>query len=94
MGGAAGARDLFAALLPLRERLQGPEHPGTLAARGSLARWTGLAGDAAGARDLFAALLPIQERVSGAEHPDTLAVRNDLAYWTGQAENKPGDDVN
>jgi hypothetical protein len=37
-----------AALLPIEERLLGPEHPATLNARANLARWTGVAGDAAG----------------------------------------------
>ena len=32
-GDAAGARDQFAALLPVVERVLGPEHPDTLAAR-------------------------------------------------------------
>jgi len=31
------ARDLFAALLPIRERVQGREHPDTLTTRGDLA---------------------------------------------------------
>ena len=57
-GDAAGARDQFAALLPIEERVLGPEHPETLAARDNLAVWTGAAGDAAGARDqLLAATL-------------------------------------
>ena len=43
-GDAAGARDQFAALLPVRERVLGPEHPDTLTARHELARWTGEAG--------------------------------------------------
>ena len=60
---------------PCSERVLGPEHPDTLAARDSLARWTGEAGDPAGARDQFAALLPVCERVLGPEHPDTLIVR-------------------
>ena len=84
-GDAAGARDQFAALLPVRERVSGPEHPGTLTARSNLARWTGQAGDAAGARDQFAALLPVRERVLGPDHPDTLSTRSILADWTGQA---------
>ena len=58
-GDAAGARDQYAALLPVLERVLGPEHPDTLAARDNLAHWTGEAGDAAGARDQFAALLPV-----------------------------------
>ena len=32
-GDAAGARDQFAALLPIRERVLGPEHPDTLTTR-------------------------------------------------------------
>jgi hypothetical protein len=42
-GDAAGARDQFAALLPIRERVLGPEHPDTLTTRASLAYWTGQA---------------------------------------------------
>ncbi len=38
-GNAAGARDQFAALLPLREQVLGPEHPDSLAARAGLAHW-------------------------------------------------------
>jgi hypothetical protein len=57
-GDAAAARDEHAALLPVRERVLGPEHPDTLTTRASLAYWTGHAGDPAGARDQFAALLP------------------------------------
>ena len=74
-GDAAGARDQYAALLPIAERVLGAEHPDTLTARASLARWAGQAGDAAGARDQYAALLPIAERVLGAEHPYTLSAR-------------------
>ena len=40
-GDAAGARDQFAALVPVRERVLGAEHPDTLTVRGNLARWTG-----------------------------------------------------
>jgi hypothetical protein len=36
----AAARDQHAALLPVRERVSGPEHPDTLATRQALARWT------------------------------------------------------
>ena len=71
-GDPAAARDQFAALLPVRERVLGPEHPDTLTARANLARWTGQAGDPATARDLFAELLPVHERVSGPDasrHP-------------------------
>src|SRR5262249_44431221 len=72
-GDAPSARDQFAALLPVRERVSGPEPPATLAARAGLAFWTGQAGDAASARDQFAALLPLDQRVLGPKHLDTLA---------------------
>ncbi len=84
-GDAAAARDQYAALAPVCERILGPEAPTSLAARYGLARWSGTAGNAAGARDQFAALLPVRERVSGPEHPDTLNVRHSLAYWIGEA---------
>ncbi|MEU8364955.1 tetratricopeptide repeat protein, partial [Nonomuraea sp. NPDC048882] len=85
------ARDQYAALLPIRERVLGAEHPDTLITRHNLAYWTGEAGDAAAARDQYAALLPIRERVLGAEHPNTLITRHNLARWTGEAEGtKPG----
>jgi hypothetical protein len=67
-------------MLPIRERVSGPEHPAILTAPASLANLTGETGDGAG--DQFAALLPIVERVSGPEHPDTMAARVGLAYWS------------
>jgi len=42
-GDPAGARDRYAALLPIYERVLGAEHPETLATRHSLADWTGQA---------------------------------------------------
>ena len=84
-GSYAAARDLQRRIIDARERVLGPEHPNTLAARHQLARWTGEAGDAAAARDLLAGLLPVLERVLGPEHPNTLIVRDSLARWTGQA---------
>ena len=84
-GEYAAARDQFAALLPERERVSGPEHPDTLAARGNLARWTREAGDAVAARDQFAALVPVRERAFGPKHLDTLIARASLARWTGEA---------
>ncbi|TLP56268.1 tetratricopeptide repeat protein [Microbispora triticiradicis] len=84
-GDAAAARDLYAGLVLVRERVSGTERPDTLAARANLATWTGEAGDAAAARDLYEVLVPVRERVSGTEHPATLAARANLAYWTGAA---------
>ena len=81
-GDAASARDQYAALLPIMERVLGAEHPGTLAAGVGLARVTEQAGEAASARDQYAALLPIMERVLDAKHPGTLTTRGNLANWT------------
>jgi hypothetical protein len=39
-GDPAAARDQYAALLPVDERILGPEHPQTVTARANLARWT------------------------------------------------------
>ena len=89
-GDAAGARDQFAALLHIEERVLSAEHPDTVATRHNLAFWTGAAGDAARARDQFAALLPVQERVRGTEHPATLIARNQRARWTGEAGDAAG----
>jgi hypothetical protein len=61
-----------------------------LSTRGSLARWTGEAGDAATARDQFAALLPRYERMLGPEHPETLTAQHNLARWAGQAGDAAG----
>jgi hypothetical protein len=73
--------------VPVRERVSGTDHPDTLAARGSLAYWTGEAGDAAGAAAQLKALIQVRGRVSGSEHPATLTIRHNVAYWTGVARN-------
>jgi hypothetical protein len=84
-GSYAAARDFQRRILDARERVLGPEHPGTLAARHELARRAGEAGDLPAARDLFAGLLPVRERILGPQHPDTLITRYELAHLTGQA---------
>ena len=55
-GHASGARDLYAALLQVRQQASGPEHPETLSAQYKLAHWTGEAGNAASASAQMAAL--------------------------------------
>jgi hypothetical protein len=80
-GDRAAARDLYAAVVPIREWVSGAEHPKTLRARANLAHWTGKAGDAAAARDQFAELLPVMKRVLGPEHPDTKRAADELAAW-------------
>ena len=44
-GDAAAARDQYAALLPVQERVVGAKHPSALASRAEFARWTRKAGD-------------------------------------------------
>jgi hypothetical protein len=82
-GEAVRARDLFAELLPIQERVLDPEHPDTLRTRGGLAHWTGVAGDVARARDLYTDMLPVCERALGAENPFTMNVWHALAFWIG-----------
>jgi hypothetical protein len=86
------ARDLSQLIADARneDEAYGPQHRDTLAARGSLARWTGEAGDAAGACNQYAALLPIEQRVLGPEDPETLTDRGSLARWTGEAGDAAG----
>jgi hypothetical protein len=88
-GSYVTARELYRRVVEARERVLGPEHPDTLAARADLAWWTGDSGAAATARDQYAALLPIIERVLGPEHPQTLGARAGLADWTGRAGMRP-----
>jgi Tetratricopeptide repeat len=87
---AAGTRDQYAALLPIQERVLGPEHPDTLTTRHRLALWTGKAGNPAEARDQYTALLPIRERVLGPEHPATLATRQTSPPGPGRGGMRPG----
>jgi tetratricopeptide (TPR) repeat protein len=76
--------------LALRQRLQHPDHPATLAARGNFAFWTGQCGDAAGALRLATALLPDMERVLGPDHLDTLRTRNNIAFWAARCGDAAG----
>ena len=84
-GTRAAARDLFAELLPVRERVLGPEHPHTLNTRANLATWTGIAGIRLPPATSTPMLPPVRERVLGPEHPRTLMARHDHARWTGEA---------
>ena len=88
-GDAAGARDQYAAVLPVRERVLGPQHPRPFT-RANLAEQTAEAGDAAGARDQYAALVAGPERIQGPDHPDTLPTRHNFAYRTGEAGDMAG----
>ena len=68
--------------LPLSNKLQGPDHPETLATRYNIATLTWECGDAAQALRLARELLPDQVRVLGPHHPDILATRHNIAALT------------
>ncbi|WP_059013131.1 tetratricopeptide repeat protein [Streptomyces specialis] len=65
------------------ERLRGPDHPRTLAARGVLASVYRAGGDLTAATPLHVRNLADAERLLGPDHPDTLAARGNLAYLHG-----------
>ncbi len=60
------------ALLPLFEKVLGPEHPDTPATRQMIASGLKAQGKAAEAKAAARLLLPLLEKVKGLEHPDTL----------------------
>jgi hypothetical protein len=87
-----GEHGSYAAACALQERAlqadraeKGAEHPQTLAARDSLAYWTGHTDQTQAARGQYAALVPVAERVLGAEHPSTLTMKVRFAGMTGAA---------
>jgi hypothetical protein len=72
------------------QRVLGPDHPDTLAARHHLANWRGEASDSTGAIAAYERLLPDQLRVLGPDHPETLTSRHNLSYWRGKAGDSAG----
>jgi Tetratricopeptide repeat len=84
-GDPAAARDQYARLVPLIQKVHGIEHPSTLTARANLAHWTGRAGNPAAARQQYAAVLPDHEKMLGAEQPETLRAPGNLVQFTGEA---------
>ncbi|NAS27379.1 tetratricopeptide repeat protein [Herbidospora sp. NEAU-GS84] len=89
-GDPVEAREQFATLLPIRERVLGALHRDTLTTRANLAYWSGEAGDADGARDQYAELLSIYEHILGTDHHPTLAARHNLGRWSGEAGDASG----
>ena len=61
------------------EQMLGPDHPGTLSVRNSLATAYHATGRTAEAIPQVQQLLAARERLLGADHPSTLASRNNLA---------------
>ena len=73
-----GAAQLVA-VLAVRKRVLGEEHPLTLTAAGNLALTYGQQGKHAEAETLQVAVLAARKRVLGEEHPNTLTSANNLA---------------
>ena len=66
-------------VLAVRKRVQGAEHPLTLAAANNLAGSLAGQGKHAEAEGMLREVLAVRKRVQGAEHPLTLATVNRLA---------------
>jgi hypothetical protein len=71
------------AVLAIRERVLGPEHPDTLWSRNNLADALFSQGKHAAAEKEHRAVLAIRERVLGPEHPDTLYEPDQCRLRTG-----------
>jgi tetratricopeptide (TPR) repeat protein len=73
------ARPLYERALAIREKLLGPEHPGTATSLNNLASVLEAQGDVAAARPLYERALAIYEKVLGPEHSSTATMLNNLA---------------
>jgi len=71
-------------VLTERERLLGPEHPDTIAARHYMARAAVLQGRYAEAETEYRGVLKLREKVLGPENPETLKTRSNLAIVIDQ----------
>ena len=79
-GRAKDAIGQYQRALSDQERMHGPDHPDTIAARASLASAYRSAGKQKDAIAQYERVLADRERISGADHPDTIAARANLAY--------------
>jgi tRNA A-37 threonylcarbamoyl transferase component Bud32/tetratricopeptide (TPR) repeat protein len=75
--------ELHIAVATDRDRAQGTEHPGTLAARYEAAHCLTMLGRTDEALRLYAYVAEVRGRVLGPDHPDTLAARHEAAYALG-----------
>jgi len=73
------ARAIFERVLAIREKVLGPEHPGTAASMNSLAGLLQTTGEYEAALQLYQRALVICEKVQGPEHRDTAQALNNLA---------------
>ena len=74
-----GAIGLYQRTLVDQQHRLGPDHPGTLATRFSIAREMAACGDHAGAEEEFRGVFEGRQRALGPDHPDTLIARFSIA---------------
>ena len=77
------------AVLAVRKRVLGEEHPNTLTSASNLALTYSQQGKHAEAETLQVAVLAVEKRVLGEEHPDTLTSANNLAPRTASRASTP-----
>jgi hypothetical protein len=70
-GNLNGARELHERVLEVSRRIQGEEHPETLASMSNLANTLSAQGNLNGARKLHEHVLEVRTRILGERHPDT-----------------------
>ncbi|OCX82919.1 hypothetical protein A6M27_18270, partial [Acidithiobacillus thiooxidans] len=73
------AESFFRRVLEIREKVLGPEHPGTAASVNNLALMLQVQGKWTEAEPLCRRAMEIQEKVLGPEHPETATSLNNLA---------------
>lgn len=88
--GPHSAEREYAALFADHMRIQGPDHPATIAVRGRIAEVRRRAGDVAGATTAYTEFLADLVRVHGPDHESTFGPRFQLAYLRAEAGDTAG----
>ena len=78
------SREMYEELLPLQQRVLGPDHDEVLESRHRIAYATGKAGHFLQAIALHQALLADQLRVLGPDDRRTMETRHHISYWIGR----------
>jgi tetratricopeptide (TPR) repeat protein len=92
IGDYSGARPYYERALVIREKVLGPEHPGTALSLNNLGALLRSQGDLAGARPYFERALAIWEDQLGPDHPDTKIARRNLELLgPPPVDESPGD---
>ncbi|MFV2099013.1 NB-ARC domain-containing protein, partial [Micromonospora sp. LOL_014] len=83
-GDVHSARELYAGLVLVSDRVLGAEREESLMYRSNLAFFTGVAGDPAAARSQCLKLLPVASRAIGVEGNAARAIRRNLALFSAE----------